>query len=94
MAGQVDLRVEGLAKHFGGVRVFADVSFSLGHGGLMGVIGPNGAGKTTLINVISGRLPPSDGRVLLDGTRRQRPAGARAEPARRGAYVPADQHFS
>jgi ABC-type branched-subunit amino acid transport system ATPase component len=67
MAGQVDLRVEGLAKHFGGVRVFADVSFSLGHGGLMGVIGPNGAGKTTLINVISGRLAPSDGSVRLDG---------------------------
>ncbi len=68
MAGQVELRVEGLTKHFGGVRVFADVSFSLGHGGLMGVIGPNGAGKTTLINVISGRLEPSDGRVLLDGS--------------------------
>lgn len=67
MAGQVELRVEGLAKHFGGVRVFTDVSFSLGHGGLMGVIGPNGAGKTTLINVISGRLAPSDGSVLLDG---------------------------
>jgi ABC-type branched-subunit amino acid transport system ATPase component len=67
VAGQVELRVEGLAKHFGGVRVFTDVSFSLGHGGLMGVIGPNGAGKTTLINVISGRLAPSDGSVLLDG---------------------------
>jgi len=65
--GQVELRVEGLAKHFGGVRVFADVSFSLGHGGLMGVIGPNGAGKTTLINVVSGRLAPSDGSVKLDG---------------------------
>jgi branched-chain amino acid transport system ATP-binding protein len=63
----MELRVEGLAKHFGGLRVFADVSFGLGRGGLMGVIGPNGAGKTTLINVISGRLAPSEGRVLLDG---------------------------
>ncbi len=67
MAGQVELRVEGLAKSFGGLRVFADVGFSLEPGGLMGVIGPNGAGKTTLINVISGRLAPSDGRVLLGG---------------------------
>jgi len=63
----VDLRVEGLGKRFGGLRVFADVSFDLESAGLLGVIGPNGAGKTTLINVISGRLAPSDGRVLLDG---------------------------
>jgi ABC-type branched-subunit amino acid transport system ATPase component len=63
----MELRVEDLAKHFGGLRVFADVSFGLERGGLMGVIGPNGAGKTTLINVISGRLAPSEGRVLLDG---------------------------
>ena len=67
MAGRVDLRVEGLGKRFGGLRVFADVSFDLESAGLLGVIGPNGAGKTTLINVISGRLAPSDGRVLLDG---------------------------
>jgi ABC-type branched-subunit amino acid transport system ATPase component len=33
--------------------------------GLLGVIGPNGAGKTTMINIISGRLPVSSGRVLL-----------------------------
>lgn len=65
MAGR-QLRVQGLAKSFGGLRVFADISFSLEPSGLMGVIGPNGAGKTTLINVISGRLPPSEGRVLLD----------------------------
>lgn len=67
MADQANLRVEGLAKRFGGVQVFAEVSFSLERGGLMGVIGPNGAGKTTLINLISGRLPPSSGRVLLNG---------------------------
>ncbi len=67
MASGIELRVDGLAKHFGGLRVFAEVSFSLEPGGLMGVIGPNGAGKTTLINVISGRLTPSDGIVLLDG---------------------------
>ena len=66
MAGK-ELRVDSLARSFGGLRVFSEVSFSLPAGGLMGVIGPNGAGKTTLINVISGRLPPTEGRVLLDG---------------------------
>jgi branched-chain amino acid transport system ATP-binding protein len=62
-----ELRVEGLAKQFGGLRVFQDISFTLEQRGLMGVIGPNGAGKTTLINVISGRLAPTAGKVLLDG---------------------------
>jgi branched-chain amino acid transport system ATP-binding protein len=62
-----ELRVEGLAKQFGGVRVFQDIAFTLPAGGLLGVIGPNGAGKTTLINVISGRQPASAGKVLLAG---------------------------
>jgi len=62
-----ELRVEGLAKRFGGLRVFQDISFTLPSGALLGVIGPNGAGKTTLINVISGRQPPSEGRITLDG---------------------------
>ncbi|MEI7710242.1 MAG: ABC transporter ATP-binding protein [Rhodospirillales bacterium] len=62
-----ELRVEGLAKRFGGLRVFQDISFVLPSGALLGVIGPNGAGKTTLINVISGRQPASAGRIVLDG---------------------------
>jgi branched-chain amino acid transport system ATP-binding protein len=61
-----ELRVESLAKRFGGLRVFQDISFDLPAGGLLGVIGPNGAGKTTLINVISGRQNASAGRVILD----------------------------
>jgi ABC-type branched-subunit amino acid transport system ATPase component len=66
MAGE-DLHVEQLAKRFGGLRVFHDVSFRLAPGDLLGVIGPNGAGKTTLINVIAGRVTPSSGRVVLGG---------------------------
>ncbi len=61
-----ELRVESLAKRFGGLRVFQDINFSLPQGELLGVIGPNGAGKTTLINVISGRQGASAGRVILD----------------------------
>ena len=62
-----ELRVESLAKRFGGLGVFQDISFTLESGGLLGVIGPNGAGKTTLINVIAGRQAPSAGRVFLGG---------------------------
>ena len=61
------LTVESLTKRFGGLTVFSGVSFTLEEGGLMGVIGPNGAGKTTLINVISGRSPPTEGRVIVGG---------------------------
>ncbi len=61
------LQVEALSKSFGGLRVFADIDFTVESGGLLGVIGPNGAGKTTLINVVTGRQMPTSGRVLLDG---------------------------
>lgn len=60
-----ELRVEDLGKQFGGLRVFQGISLTLAPGEVMGVIGPNGAGKTTLINVISGRLAPSQGKVFV-----------------------------
>jgi branched-chain amino acid transport system ATP-binding protein len=61
------LEVEALARSFGGLHVTRDVSFSLASGDRVALIGPNGAGKTTLVNLISGDLPPSSGRVLLAG---------------------------
>jgi ABC-type branched-subunit amino acid transport system ATPase component len=64
-AATTSLRVEGLSKAFGGLRVFNDISFELPAGGVLGVIGPNGAGKTTLINCMCGVSPPSAGKVLL-----------------------------
>jgi branched-chain amino acid transport system ATP-binding protein len=62
-----ELRVHGISKRFGGLRVFTDLSFTIAPAEILGVIGPNGAGKTTLINVISGRLKPSSGEIFLDG---------------------------
>jgi branched-chain amino acid transport system ATP-binding protein len=59
------LRVEDLAKRFGGLLVFQGLSFRLAPGDILGVIGPNGAGKTTLINMICGQLTPSSGRIFL-----------------------------
>jgi branched-chain amino acid transport system ATP-binding protein len=61
------LRIEGLAKNFGGLRVTDDVTLDVRPGELHAVIGPNGAGKTTLINQISGLLSPDAGRILFDG---------------------------
>lgn len=59
------LRVENLAKSFGGLHVFEGINFELKPDAILGVIGPNGAGKTTLINVICGMLAPTVGSIHL-----------------------------
>jgi branched-chain amino acid transport system ATP-binding protein len=61
------LEVDGLGRRFGGLRAVHDVSFALGEGETLGVIGPNGAGKSTLINIITGHIKPSAGRVVIGG---------------------------
>lgn len=61
------IRVENLHKHFGGFHAVDGASLEIRTGSITGLIGPNGAGKTTLFNVIAGRLPPTSGRVLMDG---------------------------
>jgi branched-chain amino acid transport system ATP-binding protein len=60
------LRVEGLSKHFGGLKVLSNVSFTVEPGEKLALIGPNGAGKTTLINAIGGQLSVSSGHVFLE----------------------------
>ena len=61
------IRVENLHKHFGGFHAVDGASLEIATGSITGLIGPNGAGKTTLFNVIAGRLPPTSGRVMMDG---------------------------
>jgi branched-chain amino acid transport system ATP-binding protein len=58
------LVVQDLTKAFEGLRALDDVSLRVGKGEILGLIGPNGSGKTTLINVVTGVLPPSAGRVF------------------------------
>lgn len=61
------LSVEKLSKHFGGLQALLNVSLDIQEGERHALIGPNGAGKSTLFNLISGQLPPSAGRIFLDG---------------------------
>ncbi|WP_457092838.1 ABC transporter ATP-binding protein [Microvirga sp. P5_D2] len=60
-------RVEGLSKSFGGLAVSRNISLSLPAGERLALIGPNGAGKTTFVNLVTGQLKPSAGRVILNG---------------------------
>jgi len=59
--------VENLHRHFGGFRAVDGASLKIETGSITGLIGPNGAGKTTLFNVIAGRLPPTSGKVIMQG---------------------------
>jgi ABC-type branched-subunit amino acid transport system ATPase component len=61
------LQTEGLSKHFGGIVATNDVSLVVEKGARHALIGPNGAGKTTLINLLTGVLRPTAGRITLEG---------------------------
>lgn len=61
------LVLDHVCKAFGGLQVTGDVSLALSAGDRAALIGPNGAGKTTLVNLITGDLRPSSGRILFDG---------------------------
>ncbi|MEA2402795.1 MAG: branched-chain amino acid transport system ATP-binding protein [Thermoleophilaceae bacterium] len=56
-----------LSRRFGGVDAVAGLSMAVEEGTVLGIIGPNGAGKSTLINLITGHVKPSAGRVVVDG---------------------------
>jgi len=61
------LRTQGLTKRFGGLLAVDNLSFGLAGSQVHAIIGPNGAGKTTFFNLVSGLLPPTDGRVFFHG---------------------------
>lgn len=61
------LEISNLSKHFGGLQVLQDISFTLNEGEILGLIGPNGAGKSTMFNVITGVYRPNGGAILFQG---------------------------
>lgn len=60
------IQLENLTKRFGQHLAVDGVSFCVERGETMGLLGPNGAGKTTMMRMITGYLPPSAGRVVID----------------------------
>lgn len=59
------LRTVGLSKQWGAFKANSDISLTFESGGRHAIIGPNGAGKTTFINLLTGALPPTAGKVYL-----------------------------
>jgi len=63
----IRLETQALSRRFGALVAVQGIDFKLAAGARHALIGPNGAGKTTFINLLTGVLPPTRGRVLLSG---------------------------
>ena len=61
------IEVQHLTKRYGSVTAVDDLSFTIGEGKVYGFLGPNGAGKSTTLNILTGCLSPTRGRVLIGG---------------------------
>jgi len=65
--GSTVLSARNVIRRFGGLHAVNDVSFDVRRGEILGLIGPNGAGKTTMFDLLAGSLPPTSGRIVLNG---------------------------
>jgi len=61
------IEVEGVSKHYGGLKALDGVTLSIGQGEFFGLLGPNGAGKTTLINILAGITRATGGAARVMG---------------------------
>lgn len=61
------VQLNDVAVSFGGVRAVDGVTISIAANEFVGLIGPNGAGKTTLVGIVSGKIRPDRGRIMLEG---------------------------
>ena len=79
------IEVQNLSKRYGPTQAVSDVSFEVAKGEILGFLGPNGAGKTTTMRVITGYLPPTEGKVRVAG---YDVAQEPLEAKRRTGYLP------
>ena len=61
------IEVQHLTKRYGRVTAVDDVSFRVERGEILGFLGPNGAGKTTTMRILTGYMPPTEGRAKVAG---------------------------
>jgi len=61
------IHAEKLSRRFGKIKAVTGIDFHIKRGATVGFLGPNGAGKSTTMNLITGYLAPSSGRVSIDG---------------------------
>ena len=61
------IKIEHLVKNYGSICAVDDVSLEIGAGEIVGLLGPNGAGKSTTMNILTGYLSSTAGRVSIDG---------------------------
>ena len=84
------LQLERVSAHYPGAAepVLADISLTLGPRQLLVALGPSGSGKTSLLNLIAGFVPPSSGRITLDGVAVKGPGADRGVVFQDDALLP------
>jgi iron complex transport system ATP-binding protein len=92
MVKELLLRTDKLTLCYEKQPALQEVGLDMVEGGFYGILGPNGSGKTSLINLLSGALKPSSGRVLWYG--RELSACSRRDIARNFAVVPQDYYIN
>ena len=63
----MSIAVHGVTKFYGEQKALNNVSFEVKTGEIVGFLGPNGAGKSTMMKIITGFIPPSSGKVIVNG---------------------------
>ena len=61
------IQVENITKKYGSFTAVNDISFEIEEGEIVGFLGPNGAGKSTTMNIITGFIEPTSGKIIIDG---------------------------
>lgn len=83
--------IEDLVKSFGPTTAVRGISFSVNDGEIYGLLGPNGSGKSTTMKIVAGIIPPTSGKVTVNGI------DVSANPLKVkeiAGYIPETQHFT